>query len=65
MIGREIFTLDDTTYKMKSFTLNSITTIATKDGITTYLGEGSPNWKSHELQKCFTTREDLLNYIRS
>lgn len=63
-VGDTIFTIDPDTLKVKRYEVESVTTIANCNGVTSYvIPKGKSAYRSIDERKCFRTREELIGYI--
>lgn len=63
-VGDNVFTIDPETLKIKQFEIESVTSVSNDKGTTVLVypkGEGC--YKSVDENKCFSTREALLDHI--
>lgn len=63
-VGDTIFTIDPDTLKVAEYEVESVTTIANCNGVTSYvLPRGKGAYRSIEERKCFRTREELIDHV--
>ena len=63
-LGDKVATINGKTGKVVEFEVEKITTEEDADGITVYYSH-SGDYTDYEEERCFSTREELLNYIIS
>ena len=65
-VGDNVFTIDMTSMKVKSFNVHSIGVSVSKENkvsVTLYEDNGSYSFNSYDETKCFPSETELLDYV--